>query len=92
MVILEDHSEEIFDPLHSCRVGFSLFLSRSIILIAKVNVSDALVELDYLLEGAFCVDLPQFVHIEVKHLLNFNLMLLILEFEHLLPKREFFLF
>lgn len=91
MAILEDHCEEITDAVNGARVCLALSLSRSIVLIAKVNIRNPLVKLKNFVKGAFSVNLTKFVHIEVKHFLNFDFVLLILKFEQLLAKREFFL-
>lgn len=91
MDILENDDEEILDSLDGGRVRPSLSLSRKVILIAKVNLGDALVKFKHFVEGTLGVDLTLFVHVEVKHLLNFGFMFLILELKQLLPELKLFL-
>ena len=43
--VLENDGEKIFDTVDCCRVGFTFALSRSVILIAKVDVGNPLVKL-----------------------------------------------
>jgi len=45
MDVLENYCEKVFDTVHCCGVSFTFALSRSVILIAKVDVGDPLVKL-----------------------------------------------
>ena len=44
MDVLENNGEKVFDTVYCSGVGFTFALSRSVILIAKVDVGDPLVK------------------------------------------------
>ena len=44
MDVLKDNGEKVFDAVDCCGVGFAFALSRSVVLIAKVDVCDPLVK------------------------------------------------
>jgi hypothetical protein len=80
MLILENYHEEVFDAGDGRGIGLPLLLSRSVILIAKVSLRNPLIEHNNFLKGPFGINLSKFVHVEVKHFVDFALIFLILEF------------